>query len=149
MYNIQLAMRQCASQAEYSLLAHVLSNKQAEPCRWAPQLNAQLSGGLFAVTTNDMSIVFSDGPPLKINCAPITRYAKPISIQVTNPSRDRKALEPELTRFKDCLLVSYEGQMTAASDKLNKPVAAEELIPLVRMKGWRSCRTFYGSYYSL
>lgn len=77
------------------------------------------------------------------------KCAKPISIQVTNPSRDRKTLEPELTRFKDCLLVSYEGQMTAASDKLNKPVVTHDLIPLVRMKGWRSFRTFYGFYYSL
>lgn len=93
-----------------------------------------------------MSIVCSDGPPLKINCPPITRCAKPISVQVTNPSKDRKALEPELTRFKDCLLVSYEGQMTVDSDVLKKPVAAVELIPLVRMKGWRSSRTFYGFY---
>lgn len=123
----------------------------AQPYRWAPQLNAQLSGGLSAVNANDMSIVLSVGPPHKINCAPITRCAKPISIQVPNPSKDRKALEPELTRFKDCLLLSYEGQMTAAdSDKLKKPVAAPvNLIPVVRMKGWRPPRTFYGFYYSL
>jgi len=106
---------------------------------------------MSAVKANDMPIVFSVGPPLEINCAPITRRAKPISIQVPNPSKDRKALEPELTRFKDCLLLSYEGQMTAAdSDNLKKPLdVAVKLIPVVRMKGWRSPRTFYGFYYSL